>query len=277
MCSPLLIWHDGVHMASERSWRVFLGPILLLFICFLIYLFRYPLWYSLLFVEQIFVMLILSYSAVLILALFLLKKDSKKSLSSLFKADSHSMILVGMIFTLLYLGLWYLLSFVIGSRFEFTSFPSLRGYENYDVYSIPLAFVLNVVFSVFGAFAEEVAYRGYVQTRISLRYGYVVGIFVATLFFSLQHVHVFQLSYIEVFFQTQFVHVLLFGIFVGYLFFKSKENIWSIFSFHALLNIFSVSVPIAVTTAFPFANQFAEIASFTAMILLLRYLVKSGQ
>ena len=215
-------------------------------------------------------MLIVSYSVVLILALFLLRKDSKKSLSSVFKAANRRMVLVGVIFALLYLGLWYVISFAIGSRFEFTSFPSLRGYENYAVYSLPLAFVLYLAFSVFGAFAEEVAYRGYVQTRISSRYGYSVGIFVATLFFSLQHIHVFELSWMERFFQNQFIHVFFGGILVGYLFFKTQENIWSVFSFHALGNIFSVSVPIVVITAFPFANQLAEIASFTVMILLLR-------
>ncbi|MDH5794218.1 MAG: CPBP family intramembrane metalloprotease [Candidatus Bathyarchaeota archaeon] len=259
-------------MTSENGLRVFLGSFLLLIISYLVYFARYPMWQFFTSVEPVFVILILSYSVVLVVALFLLKKDSKKSLSEVFTNNSSSTILIGMIFGSLYLGLWYLISFVLGSRFEFESFPSLRGYENYTVYSLPLAFSLYLAFSVFGAFAEEVAYRGYVQTRISSRFGYVVGIVVATLLFSLEHIHIFQPSWIVKFFETQFLHVLLFGIFVGYLFFKSKENIWSVFSFHALLNIFSVSVPIVVTTTFPFANQFAEIASFTAMILLLRFL-----
>jgi len=194
-------------MTSQSGWRIFVGPLLLLVVSFLIYLLRYPLWFSLKFVEPIFVMLIFSYFAVLILALFLLKKDSKKSLSTVFKASSRSMVLVGIIFALLYLGLWYSISFVIGSRFGFTSFPSLRGYENYAVYSLPLGFMLYLVFVVFGSFAEEVAYRGYVQSRISSRYGFLVGIFVSTLFFSLQHIHIFQLNWIERFFQTQFVDV----------------------------------------------------------------------
>jgi membrane protease YdiL (CAAX protease family) len=183
------------------------------------------------------------------------------------------MVLVGMIFALLFQGLWFLISFLIGSRFEIVSFPSLRGYEDYAVYSLPAAFVLYLVFAVFGAFAEEVAYRGYVQTRISSRYGYVAGIFVATLLFSLQHIHIFQLSWVEKFVQAQLVHVLLLGIFVGYLFFRSKENVWSVFSFHALNNIFAVSLPVLANTAFPFANQFADIASFIVTILLLRYLL----
>jgi hypothetical protein len=41
---------------------------------------------------------------------------------------------------------------------------------------------------------------------------------------------------------------------------------------HTLGIAFSVSVPIIVTHAFPFTFYVAEIASFTAMILILRYL-----
>jgi membrane protease YdiL (CAAX protease family) len=141
-------------------------------------------------------MLILSYFAVLLLALFFLKKDMKKSLSNVFMTSSHRTVAVGLAFALLFQGLWFLTSFFIGSRFEFVSFPSLKGYENYAVYSLPLGFMLYLVFAVFGAFAEEVAYRGYIQSRISIEYGYVAGILVATLLFSLQHVHIFELNWV---------------------------------------------------------------------------------
>ena len=76
------------------------------------------------------------------------------------------MSLMGLVFALLYLGLWYLISFVLGSKIEFNSFLSLTGFEDYAVFSLPLAFGLYLAFSVFGAFAEEIAYRGYIQTRI---------------------------------------------------------------------------------------------------------------
>ena len=257
-------------MKQENGRSVLLGSFIILIISYFIYFIRYPMWQYFTAIEPIFGMLILSYLTVLIVALFLLKKDLKTSLSKVFKNSGHSMIIVGMIFALMYLGLWYLISFLLGSKFEFTSSTILRDYETYTFYSLPLAFTLYLGFSVFGAFAEEVAYRGYVQTRISSRYGYFVGIFVAALFFSFQHIHIFQLSWIEKFFQTQFVHVLFFGIFIGYLFFKSKENIWSVFAFHAVLNIFSVSVPIVVTAAFPLANQFATIASFILIIAILK-------
>jgi hypothetical protein len=70
------------------------------------------------------------------------------------------------------------------------------------------------------------------------------------------------------------LHVIFFGIFVGYLFFKSKESIWSVFSFHALLNTFSVSIPIVVTAASSLASQLVDILSFMLMILFLHYLFR---
>ncbi len=211
-------------------------------------------WDLLPFVEPLFAFSFSSFFLffVLAVALLLLKKDSDKSLSSLFKNKGSAMILWGMISALLYLGLWYLIGFSLGSTIEFESFPGFRGFENYAVYSVALAFDLNIAFVMSRAFAEEIAYRGYVQTRISSRFGNIAGVLVATLFFSLQHIHVFQASWFLQFFQTQLLHVVLFGIFGGYLFLKGKGTIWSVFSFHALLNIFSVSVPIVVTHSFQF-------------------------
>jgi membrane protease YdiL (CAAX protease family) len=257
---------------NEKGWRVFLGSFVLLIVSYLIYFVRYPMWQSFVSVEVINAIEILSSFIILMVALLPLKKDSKKPLSAVFANKGSMMILVGLGFGLLYLGLCYLTTFFLGSRFELGSFPSLRGFESYAVYSIPSAFALYLAFSIFGGFTEEVAYRGYVQTRISSRYGYVAGIIVSTLFFSFQHIHVFQTSWLMQFFQTQFFHVMLFGIFGGYLFFKSKENIWCVFSMHALTNAYSVSVPIIVTDASRFTFYIAEIASFSVMFLLLRHM-----
>lgn len=259
-------------MKTEKAWRVILGSFLLLILSYLIYFLRYPMWNFFSYIEPIFVFSFLSYFIILIAALLLLKKDSAKSLSGVFRNKGTSMILMGLIFALLYLGLWYLISFGLGSKIEFTSFPNLTGFEDYTVLSLPLAFGLYLIFAVFGAFAEEVAYRGYVQTRISSKFGDFVGILVATLFFSLQHIHVFQSGWVLQFLQKQLLHVILFGIFIGYLFLKSKENIWSAFSFHGFLNFFGVTVPIMVTHSFPHTFYIAEIISFAAIILLLHYL-----
>jgi hypothetical protein len=115
-------------MNREKSSRVFLGSFILLFISYLIYFVRYPMWQSLVSVEIISILSMISYLIVFLIALFLLKKDSKKLLSSVFKNKGSLFILIGLVFGLLYLGLFYFISFLLGSTFEFTSFPSLRGF-----------------------------------------------------------------------------------------------------------------------------------------------------
>jgi len=259
-------------MASVKDLRIFLGPLLLLIFSYVIYQFRYPLWFSLKHVESIFLMLILSYLAVFILALFLLKKDSKKSLSKMFGVKNHKMVIVVVVFALLYQGIWYLMSFAIGDKFAFTSFPSLTSvYAGYLVYLLPLAFVLQLVLATFGSFVEEVAYRGYVQTRVSAKFGLIVGIFTASLFWFLQHLQFFQVGWMENFLETRFLDLMFGGIFLGYLYFKSKENIWSVFSFHALGDIFDILVPIIVTASSFVASQVVTVLSNVIMILLVYY------
>jgi membrane protease YdiL (CAAX protease family) len=259
-------------MNSLKELRVFLGSFILLIVSYIIYFVRYPMWNLFSVVEPIFIFSFLSYFIVFIIALILLKKDSRKSLLRVFKNKGSFMILMGVFFAIFYLVVWYLISISLGSKIEFNSLLTLRGFESYAVVSLPLAFGLYLAFALFGAFAEEVAYRGYIQTRISSTYGPVLGIFVFTLFFSLQHIHIFEMSWIVQFFQTQFFHVFLFGIFGGCLFLKSKENIWSVFAMHAFSNAYIVSVPIVVIHIFPFTFYIAEITSFAAMIFLLKYL-----
>jgi membrane protease YdiL (CAAX protease family) len=125
---------------------------------------------------------------------------------------------------------------------------------------------------VFGAFAEEVAYRGYVQARVYSKYGMLIGIIASTVFFSLQHIHIFELGWISQFVENQLLHVVLFGIFTGYLFHRSKANLWSVVVFHVFLNVYAVCVPVIVTHSFGYAFYVAEIVSFAVMILLLKYL-----
>jgi membrane protease YdiL (CAAX protease family) len=259
----------------QSGWRVFAGSLLLLIFSYVIYFVRYPIWSWA--VEPVFTVLILSYAVVLVVALLLLKKDMKKALSSFFRFHGSRLVLVGLALALLFQGLWYEITLALGGKLTFSSFPSLRGYELYPFYSLPLAFALYIAFSTFGAFAEEVAYRGYVQMRISAKYGILVGVLVSALFFSLQHIHIFQLPWIESFFQGQFVNVMLGGIVAGYFFFKSKGDIWSVFAFHALGNVFSIALPIQISYAFPYASWVSTIAANIVLILALRFLPLQSQ
>ncbi|MDI9576943.1 MAG: type II CAAX endopeptidase family protein [Thermoproteota archaeon] len=258
-------------MASKNGWKVFLGPLLLLVISYIVYFVRYPMWGSST-IEPVFAGLILSYFAVLVLALVLIKKDMKANLSDIFKFKGAQAVFLGLLLAVLFQALWFGISLSLGGRLEFSSFPSLRGFENYAYYALPIAFALYLLFSIFGAFAEEVAYRGYAQSRIASRYGYAIGVFVSALLFSLQHIHIFQANWIERFFQGQFIYVLLFGIFVGYFFMKSKENLWAVFAFHALMNTFNITLPVQVTTPFLYTELLRTILCFMALIIVLRIL-----
>lgn len=253
----------------EKGWRAFIGSITLLLVSFSIYFVRYPMW-SWKNIEPIFLLLTLSYLAVLIVALFLVRKDLKKPLSLFFSFHGWRIIFVGLALAVVFQAVWYGITIVLGSKLEFFSFPTLNGYEGYSYSYLPLAFALYAVFAVFGAFAEEVTYRGYVQSRISAGYGVIVGISVATIFFSLQHIHIFQVPWINNFIQGQLIEVLLFGIFTGYFFVKSKGDIWSVFAFHGLSNLFSISLPLQVTYSFPFTYYISTIASYVLLLIILR-------
>lgn len=98
-----------------------------------------------------------------------------------------------------------------------------------------------------------------------------MGILCASLIFSLQHIHIFSLSWIARFFQTQFIYVFCFGIFIGYLFIKSSEDLWSVFTFHASMNIFNVSLPVNALSESLIYSHVATIITFILMILLLHF------
>jgi membrane protease YdiL (CAAX protease family) len=257
--------------ASQRGRRVFLGSFILLIVSYAVYFIRYPIWSSKT-IEPIFVVLTLSYLTVLIVALVLVKKDLKKPLSAFFTFHGWRMVVMGLSLAVLFQGLWYGLTAIMGARFQLLPFPTLRGYETYSYYSLGYGFGLYVLFSVVGAFAEEVAYRGYVQTRISAKYGVAIGISAAALFFAFEHIHIFQLPWIESFFQGQFISVLLFGIFAGYFFYKTNGDIWGIFAFHALTNLFNISLPIQITYTFPYTFYVSTITSYAVLLLTLRFL-----
>jgi membrane protease YdiL (CAAX protease family) len=255
-------------MASQTGWTVFLGVIFLLLLSFTIYFVRYPIWSWT--VEPIMVALILSYAAVLTTALALLKLDLKRRLHEVLAFHDWQIMLLGVGLAFLFETIWYGVALALGAKVVFISFPFLRGYELYAYASLPLAFILYAVFSTFGAFAEEVTYRGYVMPRISSRYDVVVGILFSAVFFALQHIHVFQLPWIMSFFQGQFVVVICFGLFAGYFFWRTKGDIWSVFVFHTLGNLFGIALPIHTTYA-PYIGWASTVSSYVVLFLVLRF------
>lgn len=271
---PLLF--SGLPLTVREGWmlknglRAILGPLLLLFISYIVYFLRYPIW-NIRLLEPIFALLILSYFVVFVAALLLLRKDMGTSLHEFFRFRGLRWVAIGVGFAVLFQVLWIVFSLGLGGTVQ-VSFAGLSVYTGYGVYFFAAAFGLYCVFAVFGAFVEEVAYRGYVQTRISQAFGVLAGVLVSALFFSLQHIHIFQFSWLENFFQEQFIYVLLFGVFAAYFFLKRKQDIWAVFSFHGLMNIFNIALPIESSTPYYYTDWLRTILCFSLLILILKLL-----
>lgn len=262
------------NMNLRLDWKIFLGSLSLLVISYIIYFLRYPLWQSIVHIELISLMLISSYSIVLVASFILIRVDLKKSFSDFFRITNYRTILISLGFAVLFQIVYYPINIILGSNIELIAFPTLRGFETYAFFSLFTAFFSYLIFSVFGAFTEEIAYRGYVQEKISSKYGYLLGIFISTFLFSLQHIHVFQFNWLGRFLQTQFIYVIMFGFFIGCLYHKSKSQIWNVIAFHGLMNVFNISLPIQVSNSSYVLSAVATITGFVIMILLLNRLFK---
>ena len=254
-------------MALKNGLRVFIGSLLLLAISYVIYVVRYPMWSITSPVELPYIGMFLTYFAVFAVALVLIKKDMKAKLTDIFKFKDARIVLLGLLLAVLFQVMYFGLTLLLGGKIDSATFA------NSTLASLPLALTIYFLYGSFGAFAEEVAYRAYSVSRIASKYGYGVAIFVSTILFSLQHIHIFQASWlVEYFFQLQFIHVLLFGIFVGYFFKKSKGNLWAVVAFHVLKNIIDMALPIYASAPSVYMHWVVNILSFTALMVILRIL-----
>jgi membrane protease YdiL (CAAX protease family) len=249
-------------------------PFILLAFIFLVWFVRYPLWSMLSNLELIFLMLIGSYLVILVFSLFLLKKDSKKSLTKVFKVRGRTMPLFSVGFALLFQLVWFLLFMLFGGKLILSSPSGLSPYSEYVPYSVELAFGLYLAFALFGAFSEEVTFRCYVQSRFAQSFGNTLGVAAGAVFFALQHIQFFVYSWIVQFFQNQFVYVLCGGIFIGLFFIRTGEDVWSVFAFHGTGNLCNILLPIASSAASPFSSPAASITAFAILIILLQLFTK---
>ena len=253
-------------MALKNELRVFIGPLLLLAISIVIYVVRYPMWST---TSPLipYIGMFLTYFTVFAATLFLIKKDMKAKLTDIFKLKDARVVLLGLLLAVFFQVLYFGLTLLLGGKIDSASFASNT------LASLPLVFTIYFLYGSFGAFAEEVAYRAYSENRIASKYGYVVAIFVSSMLFALQHIHIFQVSWlVEYFFQLQFIHVLLFGIFVGYFFRKSKGNLWAVVAFHVLKNIIDMALPTYASAPSVYIHWIVNIISFTVLMIILRIL-----
>lgn len=254
---------------SERT-KSILHPFVLLFIVLITWYVRLQVWYGLKFVETVFALLVTSYIAVLFIAVAFLKKDSHQSLKTILRTGKNRLFIYGVAFSILHQLLLVAFGLATHGTVEVTEWLGLKGYESYAVYSLPLAFMLYLAFVTIGAFVEEVAYRGYVQSRITKGYGVLLGIVFASVIFSLQHIHIFNVRWISHFLESQLLLVFLFGLFTGYFFYRTKQSLKGVIAFHITTNIFDVALPVQISYLSPLAFPATILLSFAVLFLTLK-------
>jgi len=254
---------------SERA-KSILYPFVLLFIVLVTWYVRSQVWYGLKLVETVFVLLATSYIAVLFFAVAFLKKDSHQSLKEILRTGKNGLFIYGVALSIIFQILLVAFGLAIGGTVEVTEWLSLKAYENYTVHSLPMASVLYLAFATIGAFVEEVAYRGYVQSRITKEYGALLGIVFASVIFSLQHVHIFDARWISHFVESQLLYVFLFGLCTGYFFYRTKQSLKGVVAFHVTSNVFNVVLPIQLSYLSPLAFPATVLLSFAVLFLTLK-------
>jgi membrane protease YdiL (CAAX protease family) len=221
-------------------------------------------------VETVFILLITSYILVLFLALAFLKLDKHQSLRETLRTGNNTLYLYGAILAISFHILLIVFGLVIGGTLEVTEWFSLKGYERYAVSSLPLAFILYLAFASIGAFVEEVAYRGYVQSRIANEQGELLGIVFSSVIFSLQHIHVFSVRWISQFLVSQLLYVFLFGLFIGYFFYRTKHSLKGVIAFHVIGNIFNVAFPVQISYSSPIVLPIVVFSIYAILSLILK-------
>lgn len=254
---------------SERT-KSILYPFVLLFFVLVTWYVRSQVWYGLNSVETVFALLVTSYVVVLFIAVAFLKKDSHQSLKVILRSGKNVLFIYGVALSVLFQVLLVAFGLATGGTVEVTEWLSLKGYESYAVYSLPLAFTLYLAFAAIGAFVEEAAYRGYVQSRITKEYSALLGIVFASVIFSLQHIHVFDARWISHFVESQLLYVFLFGLFTGYFFYRTKMSLKGVIAFHVAMNIFNVALPVQFSYLSPLAFPVTILLSFAVLFLTLK-------
>jgi len=257
---------------SERS-KSILHPFVLLFVVLVTWYVRSQVWYGLKSVEIVFAMLVMSYVVVLFIAIAFLKRDSHQSVKAVLRTGKNVLFIYGVALSILFQVLFVVFCLATGGAAEVTEWFSLKGYENYAVYSLSLAFTLYLAFAVVGAFVEEVTYRGYVQSRVTKEHGALVGIAFSSVIFTLQHIHVFDARWISQFIESQLLYVFLFGLFTAYFFFRTKLSLKGVIAFHVTMNIFNVALPLKLSYLSPLTFPATNLLSFAVLFLTLKLLI----
>ncbi len=182
--------------------------------------------------------------------LFLTRVDKEKASLQAFgmgiSEDTVRRFLTGlmqsMAFSLLIYGIVLLMN-VVG----------LISYGDINSLGFITPFILLTVGSLAISFGEEILFRGYVQTMLTKKYGIVLALPLASLFFTIYQVsssllegHIYPLNLLAIF---------VYGLILGYLFYATR-SLWACGAFHAFQAL-SVGLVSVATDTLPIPSETA--------------------
>jgi len=148
----------------------------------------------------------------------------------------------------LYLILGALFAFL--ARFsEIFIYLILGGTIRLEEYSPPFIIIFFVIDTLMVGLAEEGVFRGYIQRHLAHNHGFIKALLVSTSLFHAYHVNFYRATFSDIAL-TILVGPFIpgFGMFAGYLYYKTGENLLGPVTLHMFYDLFGTIVPLGVET-----------------------------
>ena len=164
--------------------------------------------------------------------------------------------------------------FAFSARFLEIGFGALVG-GVIIVYAYSSLFVMMffVVDTFFVGLSEEGVFRGYIQRKLTDAWKFLPALLFASILFKIYHTDFFTASMSD-FVLTAFAVFPSFGIFAGYLYYKSHRNMLGPIALHMFYDLFGTIVPFGVdmTGANRMLAGVSSILMWSTLIILLKLL-----
>ncbi len=146
-------------------------------------------------------------------------------------------VLLGVLFAFLARFSEILIYLLLGGTLRFYGYPS------------PFIIVFFIVDTLIVGLAEEGIYRGYIQKHLTHNHGFIPALLVSTILFKIYHVNFFSVNFSDVAIISLIIPFPSFGMFAGYLYYKTRENLLGPIVLHMFYDLFGTIIPIEVETA----------------------------
>jgi len=120
--------------------------------------------------------------------------------------------------------------------------PTFLGYP-----SLPII-IFFVIDTLIVGLAEEGTFRGYIQKHLTHVYGFIPALLVSSVLFKVYHVNFFEATFSDLAL-TILVIVPSFGMFAGYFYYRTGENLLGPIVLHMFYDLFGTIIPLGVETS----------------------------